>query len=102
LDGAVQGQRIAPYYCGFNSDTLGWFFDRPFMTRYLDKVASARFNTLFLWASHPFPYLLDLAEYPGATKLRPEQLRQNQEQFRWLASQCGRPEPCDIRYVPPS
>lgn len=90
LGGAVQGRRIAPYHSGFNSDTLPWFFDRPFMTRYLDKLASARFNTLFLWASHPFPYLLDLAEYSGATKLQPEHLRQNQEQFRWLVSECGR------------
>jgi len=60
------------------------------MTRYLDKLASARFNTLFLWASHPFPYLLDVPEYPGATNLRPEQLEQNQQQFRWLVSECDR------------
>jgi hypothetical protein len=65
-------------------------YPHPFMTRYLDKLASARFNTLFLWASHPFLYLLDLPEYPGATKLQPERLRQNQEQFRWLVSECGR------------
>ena len=90
LGGAVQGRRIAPYHSGFNCDSLPWFFDRAFMTRYLDKLASARFNTLFLWASHPFPYLLDLPKYPGATKLRPEQLRQNQQQFRWLVSECGR------------
>jgi hypothetical protein len=90
LGGAVQGNRIAPYHSGFNSDTLPWFFDRPFMTRYLDKLATARFNTLFLWASHPFPYLLELPEYPGATKLRPEQLKRNQQQFRWLVSQCQR------------
>ena len=90
LGGAVQGRRIAPYHSGFNPDTLPWFFDRAFMTRYLDRLASARFNALFLWASHPFPYLLELPEYPGATKLRPEQLRHNQQQFRWLVSECGR------------
>jgi len=90
LGGAVQGNRIAPYHSGFNPDTLPWFFDRPFMTRYLNKLASARFNTLLLWASHPFPYLLDLPEYPGATKLQPAQLTENQEQFRWLVSECGR------------
>lgn len=90
LGGAVQGNRIAPYHSGFSPDTLPWFFDRPFMTRYLDRLASARFNTLFLWASHPFPYLLDLPEYPGATKLQPSQSRQNQEQFRWLVSECDR------------
>lgn len=90
LGGAVQGRRIFPYYSGFHANSLPWFFDRAFMTRYLDKLASSRFNTLFLWASHPFPYLLDLPDYPGATKLTPEQLRQNQDQFRWLVSQCAR------------
>jgi hypothetical protein len=90
LGGAVQGGRIAPYHSGFNVESLPWFFDRPFMTRYLDLLASARFNTLFLWASHAFPYLLDLPEYPGATKLRPEQLSQNQEQFQWFVSECRR------------
>ena len=90
LGGAVQGRRIAPYHSGFNSGTLSWFFDRAFMTRYLDQLASARFNTLFLWASHPFPYLLSLPEYPAATKLQPAQLSENQEQFRWLVSECER------------
>ena len=90
LGGAVQGHRIAPYHSGFNPDTLPWFFDRAFMIRYLDKLASARFNALFLWASHPFPYLLDLPEYPGATKLQPAQLTENQRQFRWLVLECER------------
>ena len=90
LGGAVQGHRIAPYHSGFSADSLPWFFDRTFMTRYLEHLASARFNTLFLWASHPFPYLLDLPEYPGATKLGGAQLRENREQFRWLVSECTR------------
>ncbi len=56
LGGAVQGRRIAPYHSGFNSDTLPWFFDRPLMTRYLDRLASARFNTLLLWATDGWPF----------------------------------------------
>ena len=90
LGGAVAGGRIAPYHSGFDAKRLPWFFDRPFMTRYLDSLVLARYNTLFLWASHPFPSLLELPEYPGATNLTPEQLRQNQEQFRWFASECAR------------
>ncbi len=89
LGGTVSGGAIAPYHSGFDAQRLPWFFDQAFMTRYLDALAAARYNTLFLWASHPFPYILELPEYPGATKLSPEQLRQNQEQFRWFASECA-------------
>jgi len=63
LGGAVQGRRIAPYHSGFNSDTLPWFFDRPFMTRYLDTLASARFNTLFLAVKHPSPEISKYYRY---------------------------------------
>ncbi len=90
IAGDVSGGRIAAYHSGFDAQRLPWFFDRPFMTRYLDALAAARYNTLFLWASHPFPYILELPEYPGATGLTDAQLRQNQEQFRWLAEQCQR------------
>ncbi len=90
IAGAVSGRRIAAYHSGFDAQRLPWFFDRAFMTRYLDALAAARYNTLFLWASHPFPYILELPEYPGATGLTDAQLRQNQEQFRWLAEQCQR------------
>ena len=90
LGGEVVGGRIAPYRSGFDATRLPWFFDRVFMTRYLELLAAARYNTLFVWASHPFPYILDLPDYPGATKLTPEQLRQNQEQFRWFTAECAR------------
>lgn len=90
LGGKAQGRRVLPYHSGFTAESLPWFFDRTFMIRYLDRLACARFNTLFLWASHPFPYLLDLPEYPGATTLQPQQLERNQAQFRWFVSECGR------------
>lgn len=90
LGGAVRGGCMAPYYAGFDAARLPWFFDRDFMTRYLNLLTAARYNTIFVWASHPFPYLLELPEYPGATKLTPDQLRRNQEQFRWFTSECAR------------
>ena len=90
IAGEVSGRRIAAYHSEFNAERFPWFFDRRFMTRYLDALAAARYNTLFLWASHPFPYILELPEYPGATGLTDAQLRQNQDQFRWLAEQCQR------------
>ena len=78
MAGAVSGKKIAPYHAQLNAERFPWFFDRTFMTRYLDALASARYNTLFLWASHPFPHILELPKYPGATDLTPEQLKQNQ------------------------
>ena len=90
IAGEVSGGMIAAYHSEFNAERFPWFFDRRFMTRYLDALPAARYNTLFLWASHPFPYILELPEYPGATGLTDAQLRQNQDQFRWLAEQCQR------------
>jgi hypothetical protein len=90
LGGEVVKERIFPYQSSFDAASLPWFFDRAFMTRYLEQLAAARYNTLFVWAGHPFPYILDLPEYPGATKLTSGQLQQNQEQFRWFTAECAR------------
>jgi hypothetical protein len=59
-----------------------WFFARAFMERTLDSFAVDRLNSIFLWSCHLFPYIVDLPKYPGATELRPEELRRNQAQFR--------------------
>ncbi len=90
IEGAISGRSIAPYSSQFCSDKFPWFFDRKFMTRYLDAMAKARYNTIFVWASHPFPNILELPQYPKVTNLTHEQLMQNQEQFRWFTEQCQR------------
>lgn len=90
IEGAVSGKRITPYSSQFDAGKFPWFFDRSFMTRYLDAMANARYNTIFVWASHPFPNILELQEYPNATNLTHEQLKQNQEQFRWFTAECQR------------
>jgi hypothetical protein len=90
IEGAVSDNRIVPYSSEFNAAKFPWFFDRVFMTRYLDAISNARYNTIFVWASHPFPNILELPGYPNATNLTHEQLMQNQEQFRWFTSQCQR------------
>jgi len=90
MAGAVSGGRIAAYHAQLNAERFPWFFDRTFMTRYLDALAEARYNALFVWASHPFPYILELPKYPDATELTPEEIKQNQDQFRWLAAECQR------------
>jgi hypothetical protein len=90
IEGAVSDRRIVPYSSEFNTSKFPWFFDRKFMIRYLDAMANARYNTIFVWASHPFPNILELPDYPNATQLTHEQLLQNQEQFRWFTAQCQR------------
>ena len=90
IEGAVSDRRIVPYNSQFNAEKFPWFFDREFMTRYLDAMTNARYNTIFVWASHPFPNIMELPEYPSATNLTHEQLIQNQEQFRWFTTECQR------------
>jgi len=66
-----------------------WFYDKAFMTRTLDSFADARLNTIFLWAGHMFPYIVEMPDYPeAASDIPPEQIKANQEQFRWFTSEC--------------
>lgn len=78
------------YQSELTPEVFPWFFDRALMTRYLDYLASARLNTLVLWTGHLFPHIVELPEYPDATGLNPAQLHANQEQFRWLTSECAK------------
>ncbi len=78
------------YQSELSPDRFPWFFDRALMTRYLDYLLSARLNTLILWSGHLFPHILELPEYPDATQFSREEIRRNQEQFRWLAEECAK------------
>ena len=60
------------------------------MERTLDSFAAERLNTIFLWTCHLFPYILELPKYPEACDLKPEELRRNQQQFRWFTQECAR------------
>jgi hypothetical protein len=50
----------------------------------------SRINTIFLWSGHLFPSITEMPEYPDASDLNPEQLKQNQEQFRWFTDECAK------------
>ncbi|MDQ8179372.1 hypothetical protein [Pelagicoccus sp. SDUM812005] len=78
------------YQSELHPDTFPWFYDQELMTKYLDYLASARLNTLVLWSGHLFPHILDLPEYPEASRFSAEEIHRNQEQFRWLANECGK------------
>lgn len=73
------------YQSDLSPEVYPWFFDRSLMERYLDTLLEARLNTLILWSGHLFPHILDLPEYPDASQFSREDIRRNQEQFRWLA-----------------
>jgi len=78
------------YQSDLSPEVYPWFFDRPLMTRYLDYLASARLNVLVLWSGHLFPHILELPEYPDASQFSREEIRRNQEQFRWLATEAAK------------
>jgi hypothetical protein len=78
------------YQSDLSPEVYPWFFDRALMTRYLDYLESARLNTLVLWSGHLFPHILELPEYPDASQFTRDEIRRNQEQFRWLATECAR------------
>ena len=66
------------------------FYDREMLIRFMDYLAENRFNTLFIWTGHLFPSIMELPDYPEAAELSKEQLRRNQDQFRWLTRECAR------------
>ena len=78
------------YQSELSPETFPWFFDRPLLTRYLDYLMSARLNTLVLWSGHLFPHILDLPEYPNASRFSRREIHRNQEQFRWLTTECAK------------
>ena len=67
-----------------------WFFDRVLMTRYLDELADNRFNTIFFWNGHPFPYFLKLPRYPEARVLEDSDLEQNIAYLKWFTAEADR------------
>lgn len=67
-----------------------WFFDHGLMLRYLDQLAENRYNTIFFWTGHPFPYFLDLPKFPEARMLSADELKQNQAHLRWFTEEATR------------
>ncbi|MFB6137874.1 MAG: hypothetical protein ABEJ42_05975 [Halobacteriaceae archaeon] len=67
---------------------FGWFYDRSFMERVLDRLARHKGNVLYLWSGHPFASFVDLREkYPEMPEVADEQLAENVAQYRWLTEE---------------
>jgi hypothetical protein len=71
-------------------ENFPWFFDRGLMLRYLDQLVQNRYNTIFFWTGHPFPYFLELPRFPEARMLSPEELSRNTEHLRWFTGEATR------------
>lgn len=67
-----------------------WFFDRALMTRYLDELARNRYNTIYFWNGHPFPYFLKLAKFPEARMLSDADLERNIEYLKWFTEEADK------------
>ena len=78
------------YNSKMNEKIFPWFYDKPFMMRTLDTFAENRMNTIFLWAGHLFPYIVEMPKYPHAADASSEQIKINQTQFKWFAKECER------------
>jgi len=77
------------YKSTMSPEIFPWFYDKAFMLKTLDTFADARINTIFVWAGHLFPYIVEMPDYPEASAdVPPEQVKLNQEQFRWFTQEC--------------
>jgi hypothetical protein len=72
------------------AENFPWFFDRALMTRYLDELAENRYNTIYFWNGHPFPYFLKLSRYPEARMLSDAELDKNIDYMKWFTAEADK------------
>ena len=80
----------AEYDYRYTQDEFPWFYDKAAWTKFLDLLATQRYNTLYLWNGHPFTSLLKLPKYPEAQELPTAQLEKNIAMFRWLTAEADK------------
>ena len=68
-------------------ETAPWFYDKAYWTRELDLCRDCRFNALYIWSKHPFPYLLRLPHFPEAQELPDAELDENIAMFQWITAE---------------
>jgi len=75
-----------------------WFYDKDKVVSFLDKMAEAKFNTVKMDATHPFPAIVAIPGYPEAvedvweeTPLTSDKLKNDRIPYlRWLFGECRR------------
>jgi len=80
----------AEYDYRYTQEDFPFFYDKAAWTKYLDLLATNRYNALYLWNGHPFTSLLKLPKYPEAQELSDAQLARNIEIFRWLTTEADK------------
>ncbi len=84
----LPGRKVYEY--PYTPELFPWFYDKKLWTEYLDFLVANRMNTLYLWSGHPFASLVRLKDYPYAVEVPDDIFQKNQEQFRWLATECDK------------
>lgn len=84
----LPGRHVYEY--PYTKDLFPFFYDKAFWREYLDFLAANRFNTLYLWAGHPFASLVKLKDYPYALEVSDAQYKENVAMFRWITQECDR------------
>lgn len=61
-----------------------WFFDKSVWQKMFRAMAGCGFNSMILANTHPFPFMVDLPNYPGAAVIGEEELRDYQRMHHWI------------------
>ena len=69
-----------PYACRNNS----CFFDKGVWTKTFAAMQDAGFNAMILANTHPFPYMVNLVEYPEAKVIDDARLAEYQSIYHWI------------------
>lgn len=69
-----------PYACRHNA----WFFDPSIWTRTFRAMSEAGFNAMVLANTHPFPFMVNLSQYPEAKVIDDARLSDYVSMYRWI------------------
>jgi hypothetical protein len=84
----LPGRHVYEY--PYTPDLFPFFYDKAFWREYLDFLVENRFNTLYLWAGHPFASLVKVKDYPYAVEVSDEVLHKNEEMYRYVTQECDK------------
>ena len=86
--GYLPGRKVYEY--PYTKESFPWFYDKSLWINYLDMLAAANMNSVYLWNGHPFASLVKLDDYPYAVEVSEEQLKQNRDMFSFITNEAQR------------
>lgn len=97
LRGACVGLQKTEYLPGhtvyeypYTPQNFPWFYDRQQWLDYLDMLAAANMNAVYLWNGHPFASLVKLNDYPFAPEVDDATMALNEQTFAFLTTEAER------------